>query len=91
MDGSSRVRETGLVFENTLFDENASCHIAYGSGLPFAVDGAEGLDTDELISAGVNVAGLHTDFMIGGPEVEVDGLTADGAATPILRDNAWVL
>ena len=57
VDGSSRVRETGLVFENTLFDENASCHVAYGSGLPFAVDGAEGLDTDELISSGVNVAG----------------------------------
>ena len=91
VDGSSRVRQTGLVFENTLFDENASCHVAYGSGLPFAVDGAEGLGTDELISSGVNVAGLHTDFMIGGPEVEVDGLAADGAATPILRDDAWLL
>ena len=91
VDGSSRVRETGLVFSNTLFDENASCHIAYGSGLPFAVDGAEGLGKDELIERGVNAAALHTDFMIGGPEVEVDGLAADGAATPILRDNAWVL
>ena len=91
VDGSSRVRETGLVFQNTLFDENASCHIAYGSGLPFAVDGAEGLGRDELIERGVNVSALHTDFMIGGPEVEVDGLAADGATTPILRDNAWVL
>ena len=50
VDGSSRVRQTGLVFHDTLFDENASCHIAYGSGLPMAVDGADGLENDELIS-----------------------------------------
>ncbi len=91
VDGSSRVNETGLVFSNTLFDENASCHVAYGSGLPFAVDGADGLGTDGLIEAGVNVSSVHTDFMIGGPEVDVDGLAADGSTTPILRDNLWVL
>ena len=91
VDGSSRISQSGLVFYDTLFDENASCHIAYGSGLPMAVDGADGQGADALIAAGVNVSGTHTDFMIGGLEVEVDGLDAAGSPTPIIRDNAWVL
>ena len=76
---------------NTLFDENATCHIAYGSGLPIAVEGAEGLGTEGLIEAGVNVSAVHTDFMVGGAEVDVDGIASTGSETPILRDNAWVL
>jgi aminopeptidase len=91
VDRSSRVHETGLVFHNTLFDENASCHIAYGSGLPMAVEGADGLDRDALLELGVNFSSVHTDFMIGGTEVEVDGLATDGSATPLIRDNTFVL
>jgi aminopeptidase len=84
VDGESRVGKTGLTFFDTLFDENATCHIAYGMAIP---EGHEGDDADD----GINVSTVHTDFMVGGPEVEVDGVTADGRAVPILREDVWQL
>ena len=83
VDGTSRVGRTGLVFFDTLFDENATCHIACGAAYAVGIDGDPGDD--------LNVSAIHTDFMVGGPEVEVDGLAEDGSATPILRDDVWQL
>jgi aminopeptidase len=89
VSGDSGVYKSGLMFNDTLFDENASCHLAYGGAYPAGVEGAADLTVDERYEAGLNVSSVHTDFMIGGPEVEVDGLDASGKATPLLRDNDW--
>ena len=83
VDGASRVGKTGLTFFDTLYDENATCHIAYGFGIPEVFDGDPG--------EGMNVSTVHTDFMIGGPELAVEGITADGRRVPILREETWQL
>jgi aminopeptidase len=84
VDGTSRVGQTGIIFSDTLFDENATCHVAYGGGYTEALS-----DPD---AAGANIQStVHTDFMIGGPEVAVDALTRDGRTVPLLRDDVWQL
>jgi aminopeptidase len=89
VDGASPVKQSGLVFSDTLFDENATCHIAFGAGIPGTLEPA--VPQDELLDAGINVSAVHTDFMIGGEDVEVDGLDGNGAATPIIRADIWQL
>jgi aminopeptidase len=84
VDGTSRVGQTGLVYFDTLYDENATCHIAYGAAIGV---GHEGTEPDD----GINVSNIHTDFMIGGPDVDVDGVTRDGRVVPLLRDDVWQL
>jgi aminopeptidase len=92
VDGDSRVRRTGVVFLDTLFDENAACHIAYGQGIPGALEGGEQLSIAELEALGYNDSFVHTDFMVGGPEVTALGVERTGGTeVPIIEDDAWVL
>jgi aminopeptidase len=91
VDGTSRVGQTGLTFFDTLLDENATCHIALGGGITQSVDGSADWSPEERAERGVNHSSIHTDFMIGGPEVDVDGVTADGEEVPLLRDDVWLL
>jgi aminopeptidase len=88
VDDSSRVGDTGLVFKNTLFDENAASHIAWGAGLAWTLDG---MPPEQQQAAGLNESQTHVDFMIGSPEVEVDGVEAGGTTVPLLRDGTWQL
>jgi aminopeptidase len=83
VDGESRIGQTGMTFFDTLFDENATCHVAYGGAYAEAVEGG--------VIDGVNVSTVHTDFMIGGPKIAVDATTADGTLVPLLRDDVWQL
>ena len=91
VDGASRVGREGITFFDTLFDENATSHVAYGQGFASCVERAEGLPAEEQWERGISQSSLHTDFMVGGPEVEVDGLTASGEAVAIIGDDVWQL
>jgi aminopeptidase len=82
VDREGRIGPLGTVFYDTLLDENAASHIALGSGFAFAVD-------DDADRARVNESGVHFDFMIGGDDVDVTGITRDGEEVPVLEGGAW--
>ncbi len=86
---SSPISQSGLLFFNTLFDENAACHIALGRGLRFCLQNGATLSEEELSAQGVNYSLIHVDFMIGSDQMNIDAITADGKREPLMRHGEW--
>jgi len=86
---SSPISKRGHLFYNTLFDENASCHLAIGRAYRTSIIGGEELTDEEFMAAGGNLSLNHVDFMIGSPQMDIDGIKADGAIEPIMRHGEW--
>ncbi len=86
---SSPVSQSGLLFYNTLFDENAASHVALGSAYKFTLSGGEGMSDEEFERAGGNRSGVHVDFMIGSGELDIDGVMANGFTEPLMRRGEW--
>jgi len=87
---SSPISQSGRIFFDTLYDENASCHIALGSAYPESIEGGNNMSEEEFTAAGGNVSKLHLDFMIGSDEIDIDGITQDGGSDPLMRAGEWV-
>lgn len=85
----SPIAESGVLFFNTLFDENAASHVALGSAYASSVAGGATLDANALAARGANDSLIHVDFMIGSAEMDVDGITADGSAEAVMRGGQW--
>jgi aminopeptidase len=87
---SSPISASGLLFLNTLFDENAACHIALGQAYSSCLKNGDKLTPEELKAKGANESLIHVDWMIGSGQVDVDGITAAGSAEPVMRGGEWV-
>lgn len=83
------IRETGILFYNTLYDENASCHLALGMGFPECLEGGLDMDKDRLLASGVNQSHTHVDFMIGSDDLSVVGIMPDGEEVPVFANGQW--
>ena len=86
----SPISNSGILYYNTLFDENASCHIAIGKAYPGPVPGATEMTEDEQDAVGLNDSVIHVDFMIGSKDLDIDGITRDGEVIPVFREGNWV-
>ena len=87
----SPVSNTGILFYNSLFDENAACHVALGFGFPECVEGFESMTDQELQEKGVNDSIIHVDFMIGSKDMDITGYTRDGKAVQIFKNGNWAI
>lgn len=87
---SSPIATSGILFLSTLYDENAASHVAVGKAYSECIAGGGEMSDEELAAAGVNDSLTHVDFMIGGPQMDVFGVTADGAEEPVMEQGEWV-
>ncbi len=85
----SPISESGILYYTTLYDENASCHLALGAAYAFTLQDGISMSKDELSAKGMNQSHTHVDFMMGSPEMNIDGITDDGRAEPIFRNGNW--
>lgn len=85
----SPISQSGIIFYNTLFDENASNHLALGSAYAFSVQGGTEMTDEELAAAGLNRSQTHVDFMVGSDKMDIDGIREDGSRVPIFRNGDW--
>ena len=86
---SSPINRSGVLFYNTLFDENAACHIAFGDGYPTNIKGGSAMSRDELLAKGLNSSAIHEDVMIGAPDTHVVGVTKSGEEITIFENGEW--
>jgi len=86
----SPISQTGILFYNTLFDENASCHFALGAAYPTCIENSDGLTEKELLEKGLNCSATHVDFMVGTEDLSITGIRQDGTTSPILKNGDWV-
>ena len=87
----SPISQSGLIFYNTLYDENASCHLALGKAYPNSLEGGSDMDQEQLDDHGVNDSLNHVDFMMGSGEIDIDGVLEDGTSEPVMRNGSWAL
>lgn len=85
----SPISMSNVLFYNTLFDENASNHLAIGNAYAFCIEGGKKMSREELEKNGVNSSITHVDFMIGSEEMDIDGILEDGTSEPIFRKGTW--
>ena len=85
----SPISQSGITFFNTLFDENASDHLALGAAYPTNIQGGTDMSDEELLAHGVNVSQTHVDFMVGSSDMDIDGIKADGTVIPVFRQGDW--
>ncbi|MGG1676313.1 aminopeptidase [Neobacillus sp. NRS-1170] len=86
---NSPISQSNVLFFNTLFDENASNHLAIGSAYAFCIEGGKQMSSEQLAENGLNESITHVDFMIGSDQMDIDGITADGKTEPVFRGGNW--